>query len=89
MIRTALVLALSVAALSACGLRGDLVRPVPLWGNPPNEGPNDPRTIKAAEEAAKAEKERKDAERKAADAAQREQLDQQTQPPSGQSATPQ
>lgn len=84
MIRTALVLALSVAALSACGLRGDLVRPVPLWGNPPNEGPNDPRTIKAAEEAAQAEK-----ERKATDAAQRQQLDQQTQPPTGQSATPQ
>lgn len=49
--RTALVLAVSLAALAACGLKGDLERPVPLWGDPPNEGPNDPRTIKAQEEA--------------------------------------
>lgn len=57
----------------------------PLWGNPPNEGPLDPRTIKAAEEAAAAEKARKDAERKAADAARRQELEQQATPP----ATPQ
>ena len=58
-------------SLSACGLRGDLERPVPLFGNPPNEGPSDPRTIKAAEEAvAKAEKEKQDAERRAQEAAQ-------------------
>jgi hypothetical protein len=90
-IRTAFALVLSVALLSACGLRGDLVRPVPLWGNPPNEGPLDPRTIKAAEEAAAAEKERQAADRRAADAAAdaaaREQLEKQATPP-GQS-TPQ
>ena len=60
-------------------------RATPLWGNPPNEGPLDPRTIKAAEEAAAAEKARKDAERKAADAARRQELEQQAPPP----ATPQ
>ena len=83
--RTVLILLLSVSALSACGLRGDLVRPVPLWGNPPNEGALDPRTIQAAKEAAEAEKARQDAERRAADAERREQLEQQTTPP----ATPQ
>jgi len=83
--RTSLLLLLSLTALSACGLRGDLVRPVPLWGNPPNEGPLDPRTIKAAEEAAAAEKARQDAERKATDDARRQQLQQQATPP----ATPQ
>jgi hypothetical protein len=57
---------LAAAVLSACGLRGGLERPVPLWGNPPNEGPLDPRTIKAAEEKAKAEAERKKAEEEAA-----------------------
>lgn len=83
--RTVLVLLLSVSALSACGLRGELVRPVPLWGNPPNEGPLDPRTIKAAEEAAAAEKAKKDADRKAADEQRRRELEQQATPP----ATPQ
>lgn len=52
--RTVLLLVLSVSALSACGLRGELVRPEPMWGNPPNEGPLDPRSIRAAEEAARA-----------------------------------
>lgn len=83
--RTVLVLLLSVSALSACGLRGDLVRPVPLWGDPPNEGPLDPRTIKAAKEAAEAEKAKQDAERRAADEARRQQMEQQATPP----ATPQ
>lgn len=81
MIRTVLLLALSVTALSACGLRGRLERPVPLWGNPPNEGANDPRTIKAAKEAADAEKARKDAEQKAEDEARRQRLEQQATPP--------
>lgn len=81
MIRTTFALVLSAALLSACGLRGDLVRPVPLWGNPPNEGPTDPRTIKAAEEAAVAEKARQDAERKAADEQRRKELEQQATPP--------
>ena len=58
--RTVLLLAVSLAALAACGLKGDLVRPVPLWGDPPNEGPNDPRTLKAEED-------RKAAERAAAE----------------------
>ena len=65
MMRIALAF-LTVLPLCACGLRGDLERPVPLWGNPPNEGPLDPRTIKAAEEKAKAEAERKKAEEEAA-----------------------
>ncbi len=69
MTRTALAMAAllaGLAALSGCGLRGSLERPVPLWGNPPNEGPNDPRTIKAAEEKAAAdEKAKEDAERAA------------------------
>lgn len=83
--RTSLLLLLSLTALSACGLRGPLERPVPLWGDPPNEGPLDPRTIKAAEEAAAAEQARQDAERKAADDARRQQMEQQATPP----ATPQ
>jgi hypothetical protein len=58
------------------------VRPVPLWGDPPNEGPNDPRTLKAEEErraaadAAAAERDRAEA------AAEREALDAQTTSPS-------
>ena len=87
MIRTAFALVLSAAALSACGLQGDLVRPVPMWGNPPNEGVSDPRTIKAAEEAAAAEKARKDAERKAADEQRQKDLQQQATPPAA--TTPQ
>ena len=79
--RTSLLLLLSLTALSACGLRGPLERPVPLWGNPPNEGPLDPRTIQAAKDAAEAEKARQDAERRAADEARREQLEQQATPP--------
>jgi len=78
--RTAIALLAGLALLSACGLRGQLERPVPLWGNPPNEGPLDPRTIKAAEEAAEAEKVKKAAEQKAADEARRQQLEQQATP---------
>jgi len=79
--RTALLLVVSLTALAGCGLKGDLVRPVPLWGDPPNEGPNDPRTLKAEEdrraaaEAAKAESDRAEA------AAEREALETQTAPP--------
>jgi Prokaryotic lipoprotein-attachment site len=79
--RTVIALCAGLALLSACGLRGDLVRPLPLWGDPLNEGPLDPRTIKAAEEAAAAEKAKKDAERKAEDDARRQQLEQQATPP--------
>jgi Prokaryotic lipoprotein-attachment site len=84
-IRTVLVLGIAVTLTAGCGLRGDLVRPVPMWGNPPNEGPLDPRTIKAVEEAAAAEKARQDADRKAADETRRRELEQQATPP----ATPQ
>lgn len=79
--RTILLLAVSLTALAGCGLRGDLVRPVPLWGDPPNEGPNDPRTLKAegdrraAADDAEAERDRAEA------AAEREALDAQTTPP--------
>ena len=68
--RTVLVLLLSLTALSACGLRGELERPVPLWGDPPNEGPNDPRTLKAEEERKAAEDAARE-EREAAEAAAR------------------
>jgi len=79
--RIGLLVVISLTALAGCGLRGDLVRPVPLWGDPPNEGPNDPRTLKAEEErraaadAAKAESDRAEA------AAERDALDAQTVPP--------
>jgi hypothetical protein len=70
-IRTAILLAASALALCACGLKGDLERPGPLWGNPPNEGPNDPRTIKAREEAeAKRQAEQEAAQRAAPTAPQ-------------------
>jgi len=85
MIRTALVLALCVTALAGCGLRGDLVRPVPLWGDPPNEGPNDPRTLKAEEERRAAEAAAREERERAEAAGEREALEAQTQPP----ATPQ
>lgn len=79
--RTTLVLLLSLTALGACGLRGDLERPVPLWGNPPNEGPNDPRTIKANEEREAAERAAREERERAEAAAEREALDAQTVPP--------
>jgi hypothetical protein len=77
--RTLLALVAGAALLSACGLRGDLVRPMPLWGDPPNEGVKDPRTIKAAEDAAAAEKAKKEADKKAADEARRQLLEEQSQ----------
>jgi Prokaryotic lipoprotein-attachment site len=76
--RTTLVILGAIALLSACGLRGGLERPGPMWGNPPNEGPLDPRTIKAAEEKAKAEAAKKKAEEEAARQQQQQQLQQQT-----------
>lgn len=72
--RTVLVLAVSLVALAGCGLRGDLVRPMPLWGDPPLGGPTDPRVIQAAKEAAAAEQARLDAEQRAADAARVEEM---------------
>lgn len=83
--RTVLLLAASVLALSACGLRGELVRPVPLWGDPPNEGPNDPRTIKAEEDRKAADKAAREAQQRADDEARRLALEQQAQQPT---ATP-
>lgn len=62
MIRIALALA-ALALTAGCGLRGDLKRDVPLWGNPPNEGPNDPRVLREQEQARQAEDARKEAER--------------------------
>ena len=84
MMRITLALLASVSLLGACGLRGDLVRPVPLWGNPPNEGPNDPRTIKAAEDKAKAEKE----EQKKRDEAARAAREASQSPPATPAPTP-
>jgi len=71
--RTVLVLLASLAALSACGLRGELERPVPLWGDPPNEGPNDPRTIKAEEDLKAADRAAREERQRAEDAAKAQQ----------------
>lgn len=62
---------LSLTALSGCGLQGDLVRPVPLWGDPPNEGPNDPRTLKAVEDQKAADRAAREAQQRADDEAAR------------------
>jgi predicted small lipoprotein YifL len=78
--RTVLLLTVSLAALAACGLKGDLERPVPLWGDPPNEGPNDPRTIKAEEDRRAAERAARE-ERERAEAAEREARQAQAAPP--------
>jgi predicted small lipoprotein YifL len=32
------LVALSALTVAACGLRGDLERPPPLWGDPPADG---------------------------------------------------
>lgn len=71
--RTVLVLLASLTALSACGLRGELERPVPLWGDPPNEGPNDPRTLKAEEDRKAAEAAAREERQRAEDAAKAQQ----------------
>jgi hypothetical protein len=65
MMRTAIAVLAGLSLLSACGLKGDLDRPVPLWGNPPDEGPLDPRNIKKAEEEAAARKAQEEADRAA------------------------
>lgn len=78
--RTTLLLVMSLTALAGCGLKGDLVRPVPLWGDPPNEGPNDPRTIKAEEERRAAERAAQEERDRAEAAAEREALDARTVP---------
>ncbi len=65
----------AAGVLCGCGLQGRPERPVPLWGNPPNEGPKDPRVLKAEQDRSNAEKARKKAEqdaeraKRAADAA--------------------
>lgn len=79
--RTTLVLVLSLTALAGCGLRGDLERPVPLWGDPPNEGPNDPRTLKAEEEREAAARTAREERERAEAEAERQALDAQTVPP--------
>ena len=45
-----LTITAAILTLSACGLQGDLKRPDPLWGNPPLDGPTDPRVIRQLEE---------------------------------------
>ena len=65
MMRIVLAVVAGVSLLSACGLRGELVRPVPMWGNPPDEGPLDPRNIKKAEEEAEAREAQEEADRAA------------------------
>jgi hypothetical protein len=55
----------AAGVLSGCGLEGRPERPVPLWGNPPDEGPKDPRTLKAEKDRSDAEKARKKAEQEA------------------------
>jgi predicted small lipoprotein YifL len=69
MIRVGCALAAAITMLAGCGLKGDLDRPPPLWGNPPNEGENDPRTIKARQDAeAKRQADQEAAQRAARDA---------------------
>jgi predicted small lipoprotein YifL len=87
--RTVLLLTVSLAALAACGLKGDLERPVPLWGNPPNEGPNDPRTIKAEEERREAERAAREERERAEAATERQALEAQTVPPATTATPPQ
>jgi len=82
--RKVILVAVSLTALAGCGLQGDLVRPVPLWGDPPNEGPNDPRTLKAEEDRRAAEAAAQE-ERERAAAAERQARNAQTPAP----ATPQ
>lgn len=36
-----LLVSLSALAVAACGLRGELERPPPLWGNPAEAGETD------------------------------------------------
>jgi hypothetical protein len=57
---------IAAPVLSACGLQGKPTRPVPLWGNPPNEGAKDPRTLKIQKDKENAEKARKKAEQEKA-----------------------
>jgi hypothetical protein len=54
---------------------------VPLWGDPPNEGPNDPRTLKAEEDRKAADRAAREAQQRATDEANRRALEQQVQPP--------
>jgi predicted small lipoprotein YifL len=58
-----LLLIAAASALSGCGLRGHLERPVPMWGNPPRVDADDPRTLKEQEEKLKAEKAAAEAKR--------------------------
>ena len=67
MMRTAIAVLAGLSLLSACGLQGDLQRPVPLWGNPPDEGPLDPRNIKKPEEEAAAREAQEEANRAASE----------------------
>jgi hypothetical protein len=73
--------------LSGCGLKGDLVRPMPLWGDPPLDGPTDPRVIEKAEAEAKARQEADKAARTAARAKALEDAKKETTPPAA-SANP-
>ena len=57
------LLAFVALPLSACGLRGELVRPAPAWGDPPLEGPNDPRVLKEKADKQRAEKDAKAGQR--------------------------
>lgn len=79
--RNVLLLLVSLTALAGCGLQGDLERPVPLWGDPPNEGPNDPRTLKAQEDQKAADRAAREAQQRADDEAARKAAEAQVQPP--------
>ena len=57
--------AFGVVGLCSCGLQGRPERPVPLWGNPPSEGPDDPRTLKAEKDRSDADKAKKKADQAA------------------------
>ena len=70
-----IVLAIGLAAMlaSSCGLRGDLERPVPLWGNPPSEGYNDPREVKKRKDEEAAKKKQEAADKAAREAEEKQQ----------------
>lgn len=67
-----IITTLAILSLSACGLQGDLKRPDPLWGDPPLDGPTDPRVIRQLEEE---ERIRAEAEAAAEEAARQAELE--------------
>lgn len=73
-LRTGLLLLSLICAagvLDGCGLKGRLDRPPPMWGNPQDEGPSDPRHVKERRDAAAASKAAKHQEQEEEEAQRR------------------